>query len=480
MDVVVFSQRLKTLSAGDEGFSPDEFKEVLRKIQTDFEPTDHNGSRVLITSKDFNVGTNWDACHLDIGRLSEEDSQEMLLDRVFIKEGSQLEIEPVINSLRNFCRGWPLDILCISGFDIFTWHLYQLWIAEGFIHHNSEATAEEYLKELIATGFVQVEKRTSGGRIKTYNINGYTRDILFSIMVEKHICTFKVLCPISLFTLLPWLEKQQSGPDNHVSENFKLRLLDLGALVLQQHPTGIETSFLLRYLKLNIPSLTRVLSELCNNLLNLYTLDMPNGSTDDTTHDIWKMHKLRRLNFKLIKLPAHPGKYCNSLENLNFISTLHPSSCTQGVLSRLPNLPSLRIHGNLSSYQSTLSESLCKPLNLESLMLVNKSENSMISAIKLSEYQFPPQLTQLSMPNTELKDDPVPTLEKLQHLIILKQNHNSYIGRKLASTSGGFLKLRVLHLKSMLWLEKWDNGNRSHAKPRMFSYQSLCLLEKAS
>ncbi|XP_044472656.1 probable disease resistance protein RF9 [Mangifera indica] len=182
---------------------------------------------------------------------------------------------------------------------------------------------------------------------------------------------------------------------------------------------------------------------------------MPNSSIDDTADDIWKMHKLRHLNFKVIQLPAHPGKYCNSLENLNFISTLHPSSCTQDILSRLPNLQSVRIYGNLSSYQSTLSKSLCEPLSLESLKLVNESEISKLSSIKLSEYQFPPQLTQLSLSNTELKDDPMPLLEKLQHLKILKLKHNSYTGRKLTCGTGGFPKLEVLHLKSMLWLEEW-------------------------
>ncbi|XP_044473256.1 probable disease resistance protein RF9 [Mangifera indica] len=506
-------------------------------------PDDHNRSRVLITSKILEVGDHWNTYRLHIPLLSEEDSQEMLLDRVFIKEGCRLQLDPVINSLTKFCLGWPLAILCMSGFlsemdiqeifsrlafhcdaakklelpfhfwipsfsylnlplnlrpcflyfavfpdgfEILTWHLYQLWIAEGFIHDNSEATAEKYLKHLVDAGFVQVIKRTSGGRIKTCNIHGYLRHFLFAgVRKEKFIrvhlrnedkppakrvkrlsihfdasrfvpSNYSAPCLSSLLCLGSTSDNLAQIDCNYISENFKLlRVLDLGTLVLQQYPTGIQTLFLLRYLKLNIPFLTRIPSQLCNNLLNLNTLDMPNTSIDNTADDIWKMLKLRRLNFKLIKLPAHPGKYCNSLENLNFISNLQPSSCTQDILSRLPNLRSLRIYGNLSSYQSTLSESLCKPLSLESLKLVNKSENSMVSSIKLSEYQFPPQLTQLSLSNAELKDDPMPTLEKLPHLKILKLKHNSYIGRRLACTSGGFPKLEVLHLKSMLWLEEW-------------------------
>ncbi|XP_044473254.1 probable disease resistance protein RF45 [Mangifera indica] len=529
-------------------------------------PDDHKGSRVLITTKIPEVGDNWDARHLEIWTLSQEDTWEMLLDRVFIKEVSRLELQPLIETLGKFCRGWPLAILCISGllsemdiqdlflklalhcdeakklklpspcwipsysylnlplnlrpcflyfavfpegFEIFTWHLYQLWIAEGFIHDNSEATAEEYLKHLVHAGFVQVNKRTSGGRIKTCNIHGYIRDVLFIMAeMEKFIQVHLKIenkPPLKIYKRLSihfddsrFVPPEYSAPylssllclgsksDNlaeidciYISENFKLlKVLDLGTLVLNHYPTGIQALFLLRYLKLNIPSLTRIPSQLCNNLLNLCTLVMPYTFIDNTTDDIWKMHKLRHLNFGLIKLPAHPWKYCNSLKNLNFISTLHPSSCTQDIPSRLPNLRSLQIYGNLNSYQSMLFKSLREPVNLESLKLVNKREISKPSPIILSKYQFPPRLTQLSLSNTELKDDPMPTLEKLQHLKILKLKHNPYSGRKLTCTSGGFPKLEVLHLKSMLWLEEWTMEAEAMPNLKCLVFNPCAFLRK--
>ncbi|GMY19847.1 putative disease resistance RPP13-like protein 2 [Fagus crenata] len=49
--------------------------------------------------------------------------------------------------------------------------LFQLWIAEGFIQENFEATAEVYLDELIDRGFIQVLKRRSDGRMKTCKIH---------------------------------------------------------------------------------------------------------------------------------------------------------------------------------------------------------------------------------------------------------------------------------------------------------------------
>lgn len=125
---------------------------------------------------------------------------------------------------------------------------------------------------------------------------------------------------------------------NAICKWFKfLRLLDLGTIVLEEYPAGINLLLLLKYLKLNIPYLKHLPASLCN-LLNLYTIDMPSSYVRCTPDSIGKMHELRHLNFRTITLPAHPGKFCTSLENLNFISVLHPSSCTRDILGRLPSV----------------------------------------------------------------------------------------------------------------------------------------------
>ncbi|KAK4850499.1 hypothetical protein QYF36_007248 [Acer negundo] len=371
-----------------------------------------------------------------------------------------------------------------KNYDISSRQLYQMRIAEGFIEENSETTAEIYLEELTMRGFIHVTRRGSTGRIKTCRLHRVLRILAVEVAgFERFIGICKLAFSESSKTCkrlsigafpIEFLSSEYSAQNHrsflwlasevrnhapidciHVFENSKLlKVLDLGAQVFNQYPLGIENFVLLRYLKLNIPSVTSIPSSLCN-LLNLYTLDMPSSHISEVPSDIWKMHKLRHLNFASIKLPAHPGKYCNSLENLNFISVLCPSSCTEDILARLPNLQTLRIYGDLSSHQSMLSKSLAKLLCLEFLKLVNESKTPGLPSIVLSEYQFPPTLTQLSLSNTELKDDPLPILEKLPNLEVLKLKRNSYKGRKLACHSGGFAQLRVLHLKSLLWLEEW-------------------------
>ena len=86
------------------------------------------------------------------------------------------------------------------------------------------------------------------------------------------------------------------------------------------------------------------------------------------------------------------------------------------------------------------------------------------SKIVLAEYLFPHSLTHLSFSNTDLMDDPMPALEKLPLLQVLKLKQNSYSGRKLTCGSDGFPRLKVLHMKSMLWLEEWTMGTGAMPK----------------
>ena len=62
----------------------------------------------------------------------------------------------------------------------------------------------------------------------------------------------------------------------------------------------------------------------------------------------------------------------------------------------------------------------------------------------------------------------MPTLEKLPHLQVLKLKQNSYLGRKLACVGlSSFPELKVLHLKSMYWLDEWTMG--AGAMPKLES-----------
>ncbi|KDO62573.1 hypothetical protein CISIN_1g039772mg [Citrus sinensis] len=363
--------------------------DVIREIL----PDNHNRSRVLITLTQIEMVTSFKL----------EDGENIGLDLVLtggplratyngwtflILYHGNISLEENIGKavgiplvLRHFkyCS-LPFCLkLCFLYLSVFAAHLeistrqlYQLWIAEGFIPNNSEATAESYLEQLIKEGFVEAKKRKAGGTINTCSIPGHWRPVLLTVhyMVEfifspfmdpkgkspKKVKRLNAVKRQEDFAYLDYYDSQLhsllccSPESRHfdpmdwekICGMFKLlRVLDLGSLVLIQYPSGIENLFLLRYLKLNIPSLKSLPSSLLSNLLNLYTLDMPFSYIEHTADEFWKMNKLRHLNFGSITLPAHPGKYCGSLENLNFISALHPCCCTEDLLGRLPNLQNL-------------------------------------------------------------------------------------------------------------------------------------------
>ncbi|KAH9718135.1 Disease resistance protein RPP13 [Citrus sinensis] len=479
-------------------------------------PDNLNGSRVLTTVSNIEILTSfqlengqhirldlvpaggplrvtyegWPFLILYHGSLSLEENREKILAEPF---GDQVLTYSKFPLYFKLC-GLYLSVFPLHS-EISARQLYQLWIAEGFVRDNSEATAEEILEELIDRGFIQVKRRKASGTIKTCSFSSLVWPTILAVACTVEFIYAPVMDPQgksrkrvrrfcanvnlgeldsfdrldsylhSFLYLSPESDHLNPRDSMKICKMFKfLRVLDLGSLFLDQYPAGIENLSRLRYLKLNIPSLKSLPSSLLSNLLNLYTLDMPSSYIDHTADDIWKLNKLRHLNFGLITLPAHPGKYCSSLENLNFISALHPRCCTPDILGRLPKLGSLQICGDLNYYQSLLSKSLHGLSCLESLKLVNESKMPRLSKIVLFENQFPPSLTHLSFSNTDLIDDPMPTLQKLPYLQVLKLKQNSYSGRKLACGSDGFPKLKVLHLKSMLWLEEWTMGNEAMPK----------------
>ncbi|XP_024040388.1 disease resistance RPP8-like protein 3 [Citrus clementina] len=481
-------------------------------------PDDQNGSRVLILVTDPDLLTslemeNGEKIWLDsvlVGgpliKIKYEGLQFFVLHYGSMPLGNYLSGEAIPTVWRQIFSvmelPFHLKVCCIylcafpPSIEISTEQLYQLWVAEGFIPYNSEETAKHYLKELIHRGFIQVSKRRSGGTIKACYVPSLEftslalmaekTEFVSSIFSEeeslsnvKRYIVFKDLIEfLSLEHSDMYLQSflNHSSKSDHLAlihcENFckkfkHLRVLNLGSAVLDQYPPGLENLFYLKYLKLNIPSLKCLPSLLCT-LINLQTLEMPSSYIDQSPEDIWMMQKLMHLNFGSITLPAPPKNYSSSLKNLIFISALHPSSCTPDILGRLPNVRTFRISGDLSYYHSGVSKSLCKLHKLECLNLVNKGKMWQLSRMVLSEYKFPPSLTQLSLSNTELMEDPMPTLEKLPHLEVLKLKQNSYLERKLACVGcSSFSQLKILHLKSMLWLEEWTMG--AGAMPKLES-----------
>ena len=79
--------------------------------------------------------------------------------------------------------------------EISTRQLYQLWIAEGFIPDNSEATAEKYLEQLINRGFVDARKRRAGVTINTCSVPGRCHPVLLAVAFKAEFIFFSFMDP---------------------------------------------------------------------------------------------------------------------------------------------------------------------------------------------------------------------------------------------------------------------------------------------
>ncbi|KAK3032789.1 hypothetical protein RJ639_035892 [Escallonia herrerae] len=68
---------------------------------------------------------------------------------------------------------------------------------------------------------------------------------------------------------------------------------------------------------------------------------------------------------------------------------------------------------------------------------------------------LPPNLGKLTLELSRLKQDPMPTLEKLQNLKILRLDEHSYIGRGMVCSANGFPQLEFLELYNLGQLIEW-------------------------
>ncbi|CAL5378269.1 unnamed protein product [Camellia sinensis] len=260
-----------------------------------------------------------------------------------------------------------------------------------------------------------------------------------------------------------------------------IAVLDLERITIfgkgKKFPRAIGNLIYLRYLSIRESDTITSLPSSIGNLGFLQTLDLRRWSISSLRipNVLWRLKQLRHLYLpSRIKL-AGTNKLrldsLNKLETLEYFDTdgrvapkdlvvmlkspiLNNSNCLLQYLS-------FWISGDFQTEeeQSLLRQLLgCRHLRQLSLWgylnLVNKLPD-----------QFPPNLTYLCMGNTELDEEPMPTLEKLPNLRSLILDWNSYIGKEMVCSSApttpppssrrGFPQLKSLVLKSIQNLEEW-------------------------
>ncbi|OMO89046.1 NB-ARC domain-containing protein [Corchorus capsularis] len=259
---------------------------------------------------------------------------------------------------------------------------------------------------------------------------------------------------------------------------LRLRIVDLEGVSLPKLPKGIGKLKELRYLGLRGTYL-EILPSSIGYLPKLQTLDLKNTHISTLPSTIWKMQRLRHLYLSdryRCRFLAPPSA-CSAIDLQTLWGAfLDEESPMEGGLNRLINLRKLGLVFRLTlSQQRSLAKWITRLIHLESLRLRSIDESVQPSTLYLTPLsslknlstiylmgrlnnplvvqKLPENLTEITLSMSGLLNDPMPYLEKLPNLRILELLADSFIGKVMICSDGGFPLLRVLKLWKLKDLE---------------------------
>ncbi|CAN6701309.1 unnamed protein product [Malus baccata var. baccata] len=442
-----------------------------------------------------------------------------------------------ISSINSSCNRDRCLLKCLSYFKLFprdfeipARRLTTLWIAEGLVEENQqraetcEDVADKYLSDLIAWDMVQVVERKHNGEVKTCRLPyALQRQELLDMSPDRlsdhysrseeafvHIHGDSSNFPIhyrQLTSIISFDTREGNKPGEEIG-NFlrrgiaggffhQLRILDLENVFRPILPTTIGKLSRLRYLGLRYTFLDSVPTSI-GNLLNLETLDVKHTDVQILPSSIWKLPKLRHLYLNQSKFMHQ--KDGSSLKNLRTLcgAFVDKNSPLKGGLDKLINLRKLGLAFQLDpSEQRALGNKIVKLQGLRSLKLRSIDETEEPCVLDLGPLsgledlsslnlfgkltysivaEFPKNLADLTLSASFLSDDPMPKLEKLSHLKVLRFYSNSYRGKKMSCSTWGFPKLIVLKLWKLQQLEDWDVQEKAMRNLRELEIRSCIKL----
>ncbi|GMN52787.1 hypothetical protein TIFTF001_021918 [Ficus carica] len=386
--------------------------------------------------------------------------------------------------------------------------LFQLWIAEGFVHPSShhgetaEDLAEQYIGELANRCLVQVSKRRESGiGVKAYRMHDLMRDMclskakelnFFEIIQEREmnktvmtiqsrrIAIHHPRCDFDRYQIQTRLRSLVCFEINDFptsclrSKSFvTLRALELGFSRLSVDFSMLEAIcqlIHLRHLGLRDTGITK-LPNTISNLQNLYTLDLRNNSVILP----WGISRLTRLTHLFVFFTFNIEFW--RAECGWIMATGEPkriSFVRFDNLVKLTNLQNLKIAAISDKDARALLECpIFKTGSLRSLFmrLVGNHEFPklqplshchlltklhLVGRIPEGNLQcLPPSLVKLTLVFSNAHQDPMPVLEKLPNLEFLWLGRNSYYESKMVCSADGFPSLETLRLVGLPSLNEW-------------------------
>ncbi|KAJ3687660.1 hypothetical protein LUZ61_016824 [Rhynchospora tenuis] len=372
--------------------------------------------------------------------------------------------------------------------------LIRMWVAEGFIpkqeRKTMEETAEDCLEQLLKRSMVRVTSRSPNGSIKYCEVH----DILFDFVIrqaeKENFLAGAAGCENINSSRRASIQLCKPQHTEYVGLNIRslllfgrrddlpncskyrlLRVLEIEGVKMSHvvELRGLEQLIYLKYL--GFRNCKRLSISKCpfGRLRNLETLDlrgilMPYGASTN----LWTIGPLRHVlyePFERYNLELPTWVDLRNLQTVKWVSDITDTetntnkfpilnnmrklglkncknwdlvSCRLGAM---PSLIFLGIEGENIPEKIVYPTSLPNYMNLQTLCLVGKWSEGIILEASL----FPSHLVKLKLVDSELEQDPMPELGKLNSLIKLVLSGGVYTGEQLFCPEG-FPVLQTLEL----------------------------------
>ncbi|KAM4101345.1 hypothetical protein ACB094_05G136800 [Castanea mollissima] len=394
-----------------------------------------------------------------------------------------------------------------------------------------EDYAERYLVDLINRCMVQVGVIGSNGRIKSCRLHDLMRDLCLSKAKQENFLHILspwsgnetadsstgsirrlAIFADKLLTNDYYKENPQIRSLIYFNKNslqvksvFKyskfLRVLDLEGIqsLDGQLPEQIGSLIHLRFLILKktcireLPS--SIVNLVCLETLNLETIEeLSWESTVLIPTVIWKMKKLRHLYLpKWYNYLTDDKLQLANLSNLQTLVNFRTNKCDVRDLLSLTNLRKLVLNDprDFQEFEEIFNPPIKKLNSLRSLSMKTEMLSFPDKVVDVGQVvhgcprlhklhiegrinklpnhrEFSPYLAKLTLWGSRLVEDPMPILEKLPYLRVLR-GWEAFIGKQMVCSEKGFPQLKSLLLRGLPNLQEWTV--EAGAMP------SLCRLE---
>ncbi|KAL3336926.1 hypothetical protein AABB24_029551 [Solanum stoloniferum] len=511
----------------------------------------NKGSRILLTTRHFNVADYAKSITLHLRVLNDGESWTLLKKKVFGEGICSPVLEKVGPKIVRKCEGLPLSIVfvasilagmerteqcwkqvarslgteihcypeniieqsyqnlpyhlksCFLYFGMFSDHeeiniskLTLLWIGEGFVkddeHRTLEDIAEGYLKNLVESNLVMLDKRNCGGKVKVCRIH----DILFHFCKERahtenliqriqrsegdvyfpnqlgqrrlafyaevdELVEWRSSCSLVSSVLFRKANINASSSIANASDMFHdfrfLKVLDLEFTLIDSFPTNMVY---LRYFAAQTSH--ESITSSIHMLWNLETL-IVNGMRGHLSvpSTIWNMVKLRHLHISPSFTAEQLIEDSSELNDLVTFSTPY-FSCVEDaelMLGKTPNIRELKCKfKGLSSDQFSV---LDFPTQLEVLDIFGDQHvESLPYLVRISASN----LKKLEVSYYILGSQHLSNISQLQNLQELELDFVKFEGELWEVRKGEFAELKVLKLVNCSSLKEWTVQDDAFSK----------------